>query len=252
MKDYYTLKEVILGLRNEQLRIASKINKLKQKLNIINNRKYSESDFYFNSVNDSAELVFLLHEKYSLLENVLNILSLDFVNFNEGKIYCERIRELENGNYKIGGLAGIITNVPSEQQESFNKIVDELLNDPFVLNVLVYVRKHRKYDDYLRLDPLGTKYIGSWRDRINNLSYFAANDTLSVLNTYKKKTYKESLDELFDLKFCVSDFSDYLQDVIDNNDETKKDIIIPDGKFYKKSANFYLNNEREAFVLVKK
>ena len=236
MKDYYTLKEVILGLRNEQMRIAFKINKLKQKLSIIDNKKYSESDFYFNSRNNIPELYFMLHEKYTFLENVLQALCLNFVNIKEGRVYCERVRELEDGDYKIGGLAGIIACIPPEEQESFNKMVQELLNDPFVENVLVDIKNHSKYDDYLRLDPLQTKYIGSWRKSLDNLSYFATSDTLSVLNTYNKKTYKECLDELLNLEFYVSDFPDYLQDVI----------------FYKKSTNFYLNDEREAFVLVKK
>ena len=252
MRDYYTLKEIVCGLRKEQLRIAKKLRLLESKVTVYNDKKYKGSRFDFDLVKDNVKLVYHLHEKYSLLDNLLNVMTYRFKNFFEGKEYVEELRKLENGDYKIGGLGGLKATVFSDEQESFNEIIDELLKDDFVNNAsLRYMGDFKSnYDKTLFLNPITSFCVSKGNDS-NGLFYGAAKDDIVLLKTSRGKTYQDVINEMLEVKFPRKLFSEYIQYIIDNNDDTKKDVIVQDNK--RKGINeFYINDEREAFVLVKK
>lgn len=252
MKDYYTLKEIVFGLRKEQLRIAEKLRLLESKIVVSNNINYDASRIVFDIDNHNA-LTYKLKEKSKLLENIINVLTFNFDRIKD-KCYVENLRKLENGDYRIGGLGGMYVSIPSEEQLSFNKIVDELMNDDFIKNGPFGIIGNSKwrYESNLLLSPTITNYTGLNNDKSNSLFYLARNDMFNLINIYgSRKSCKDIVNELMNLKFLKKNFPEYIQYIIDNNDETKKDVVIQ-GDARKGINEFYVNDERDAFVLVKK
>ena len=47
-------------------------------------------------------------------------------------------------------------------------------------------------------------------------------------------------------------FSEYIQSIIEENSDVKKEIIIPKERNIKRISEFYLNEEKNEFILVKK
>jgi len=252
MRDYYTLKEIVFGLRKEQLRIAKKLRLLESKVTVYNDKKYNSSRFDFDLVNNNVKLVYHLHEKYGLLGNLLNVVMFRFKNIFEGKEYVEELRKLEDGDYKIGGLGGLKATVFSDEQNDFNEIVDELLKDEFVNNVSLRYTSDLKsnFDKTFWLSPTNSFCINR-KDNATSLFYDAKGDNGVVFQFSPKRNLQDVINEMLKVKFPRKLFSEYIQFIIDNSEETKKDVIIQDNK--RKGINeFYLNDERDAFVLVKK
>lgn len=254
MRDYYTLKEIVFGLRKEQLRIAKKLRLLESKVMVYNDEKYKGSKFDFDYVKNNVKLVYRLHEKYGLLDNLLNVITFRFKNISNGKNYVEELRKLENGDYKIGGLGGLKATIFKDEQNDFNGIVDEILKDEFVNNVSLRYMGDMKsnYAKTLFLNPVDgfcvSKGTGS-----NGLFYGASRDDTILLKTSSpKRNLQDVINEILEVKFPRKLFSEYIQYIIDNNDDIKKDVIIYNNRSYTKEANFYINDERDAFVLVKK
>ena len=252
MRDYYTLKEIVFGLRKEQLRIAKKLRLLESKVTIYNDEKYKGSRFDFDLVKGNVKLIYRLHEKYGLLDNLLNVITFRFKNIFDGKNYVEELRKLDNGDYKIGGLGGLKATIFSDEQDSFNEIIDELLKDDFVNNVsLRYMGDFKSnYDKTLFLNPITSFCVSKGNDS-NGLFYGASKDDIVLLKTSRGKTYQDVINDILEVKFPRKLFSEYIQFIIDNSDEAKKDVIIQENG--RKGINdFYINDERDAFVLVKK
>ena len=252
MKDYYTLKEIVFGLRKEQLRIAKKLKLLESKLAMYNDEKYNGSRFDCDLVNNNVKLIYHLHEKYGLLENLLNVVTFRFKNIFNGKDYIEELRKLENGDYKIGGLGGLKATVFSDEQDDFNGIVDELLKDEFVNNAsLRYMGDFKcNYDKTLFLNPITSFCVSKGNDS-NGLFYGASKDDIVLLKTSRGNTYQDVVNDILEVRFPRKLFSEYIQFIIDNSDEAKKDVIVQENG--RKGINdFYINDERDAFVLVKK
>lgn len=249
MQDYYTLKEIVFGLRKEQLQIVKKLRLLESKLTVYNDEKYQGSRFDFDYVKNNIKFVYHLHEKYGLLDNLLNVITFKFKNIFKGKEYVEEVRKIGNGDYKIGGLGGLKATVFSDQQESFNIIIDELLKDDFVNNVSLRFMSDFKsnYDKTLFLSPVN----GFGVNNANGLFYGAFEDDIVLFKNSRRKTSRDVINEMLDVKFPRKLFSEYIQFIIDNNEEVKKDVIIQDNG-HKGISNFYINDERDTFVLVKK
>ena len=139
-----------------------------------------------------------------------------------------------------------------DEQESFNKIMDELLSDEFVNRVSRYHSSNMKsnYDKTFIFNPTITTCI-SRNDNTVNLFYNAKNGDEIVFQLSHKRNLKDAINEMLEIKIPRKLFSEYIQYIIDNNDETKKNVVVQSNA--RKGINeFYVNDERDAFVLVKK
>lgn len=252
MKDYYTLKEVLLGLRNEQLRLANMLNELDKKMTVYGNKRYEDSGFTFS---ENGNLLYFLKEQNTFLKNALYAITLRFKDIIDGDCYLESIRTLGDGNYKVGGIGGIKSNVKETEQENFNKLINLILEDDFRKGAIFkrVDNKGTNYSNSLVISPGNTKYTNSTFKRVDAISYHAKKDYLRINNVYGSlRNYKDTITELLEMKFPRKDFSLYLQNVIDSNELVKKDILIPDFNINSRSCEFYLEEFNNSFVLSKK
>lgn len=254
MKDYYTLKEVLLGLRNEQLRLANMLNELDKKMTVYGNKRYEDSGFTFS---ENGNLLYFLKEQNTFLKNALYAITLRFKDIIDGDCYLESIRTLGDGNYKVGGIGGIKSSVKVDEQKEFNCLIDELLEDDFRKEAIINITdgKGVNYNNSLIISPCNTKYTNSTYKHINTISYHARNDYLKIKNVYggiSPRAKYNLLKELLEMKFPRKEFTEYIQFIIDSNQATKKDILIPDINFNTNCDEFYLDEYDNSFVLTKK
>lgn len=254
MKDYYTLKEVLLGLRNEQLRIAKILSELDEKMTVYGNERYKDSGFTFS---DNGNLLYFLREKNALLKNALYALTFRFKDIIDGDCYLESIRHLGDGDYKVGGIGGIKSSVKVDAQKEFNRLIEELLEDDFRKNAVINITdgKGINYNNNLIINPCNIKYTNSTYKHVDTISYHARNDYLRIKNEYggiSSRAKRNLLKELLEMKFPKEEFSKYIQNVIDCSETTRKDILIPDINFNANCDEFYLDEYDNSFVLTKK
>ena len=179
---------------------------------------------------------------------MIDILNFRFSNaFTNPRITSDFVKD-KNSDYRNFDIK-----IKAEGQEIINETIDIILNNPFVNESVNQINFNRHcYNDYLRISPLATYYIGSKTENKNSLIYDAKADILAVDNLSHNKNYCDIIGEVLSLRVPKNVFSEYIQNVIDTNDETKKEIIIPNETSFKKKTVFYLNEEKDAYVLVKK
>ena len=245
MKDYYTLKEVIFGLRNEQLRAVRRLQELKKYINLYNQKSYEKDYFYLNIL---GILWYAQKHKLNLSSRLFEFLDGNLKNALSGYKWSKELIGNIDGCFKKYTDMFEITNYVG-----FIENLDDILNDDFIKKFSL------EYTSISTKNPLLIFFYNnthSWhlkkKDKGSQIDYYANDDTLEFITDYHNKSYQEIIDELLEVRFPRYLFSEYIQNIIDNNDEEKKEIIIPDKKIYTKNARFYINDERDAFVLVKK
>jgi len=228
MKDNYTLKEILLGLREEQMKIVNNLENLKSCLWEF----YEEKNSFF-SVNpeDNTIIYFYKCKDKSLKRNV--IIPFEFKkNFD-------------------GDFTNFYFLVKLMDQERFNLMCENILANEFVNNSSFCIKTNH---GTLHIKPTYIHYLNNNLKllKIDHFTYLANYDLIESKVTTLKRNKKEIFENLFNLEFSKEYFSEYLQSIIDSSLETKKEIIIPSENSLEKNMSFYLNQERENYVLVKK
>lgn len=228
MKDNYTLKEILLGLRSEQEKVASGLECLKACL-----WEFYEKRNSFFSVNPEENTIIYFYKftDKSLKGNVIPVIPFEFKKNSSGD------------------FTNFYLPVKLIDQERFNLMCENILASEFVNNSNLEIKTK---EGSLKIHPTYMHYISENLKLLNvNCFLYFAKDDLVFLQSLKRNK-KELFESLFNLEFSREYFSEYLQNIIDSNLETKKDIIIPGEKSLEKNMHFYLNQERENYVLVKK
>lgn len=227
MKDDYTLKEILLGLRREQMKVANQLEELK--INLIKNPS-TEKSFFDVSPSDDAIIYYYMFKT--------NLLKCDSVSFE--------LKKRLDGNFSNFYLP-----IKEGKQTKFNLMCESLLEDEFVKNSDIIVET--KYGE-LRINPSHIHYFtnDSKVSRINNFTYHAKNDSIFVRGDKFNNDKRKIIIDLLNASIPKENLSDYLQNIIDASEESKKDILVSKNKFLGQNMNFYLNQERENYVLVKK
>lgn len=225
MKDNYTLKEILLGLRYEQYMIANNLENLKKCFWEF----YEEKNSFFSLDPENKTIIYFYRFKNKYLK-------WDSIPFEFKK-------------NSVGDFTNFYLPVQLKEQESFNMMCESILASEFVNNSSLEIKTKI---GLLKIHPTGMFYFSDDLKllNVNYFSYFAKEDLMFLQSLKRNK--KELFESLFNLEFSREYFSEYLQRIIDTNLETKKDIIVPSETSLEKNMHFYLNQERENYVLVKK
>lgn len=250
MKDYYTLKEILLGLRGEQLRIAQQLKSLEEKLSIYGDVRHEGSYFSINPLGDVCELIHQLRENYCHSVKTEDAILGRLEKIWQGPCYTCKVEKESDGNYHVGGV-----NIDPKEQTSFNNLADCILSDNFVHQISTNLNDLDSHNlrENLKVFPdwLNCFYIDQ-DNKYNCLRYKALTDSIFIRNDYHKGEYRKVIEELLSLKFSRKLFSEYLQSVIDQNDDVKRDIIVPKNEILSSKAEFYLRDDNDAYILIKK
>ena len=245
MKNYYTLKEIILGLKNEQLYVIKKLKELEKYINVnekhinphLNLQNYEQGLTYTYTEKTKVNLAVAL---YNTLQELLYNGKLNFKTYVKN-IETKKINE---------------NSIYINEKEKFTEELNNLFNDE---TIRAFYELYGSYQKYLSNTPLKfdydfTKYY-DYKGK-GNISWIYYLPEQNKISTYTGKFSNEPsnfINRILDEQISKSAIPKYFQNAINENLDTKKEIVVPNTKILTYNpVEFYLNEELSAYVLTKK
>jgi len=168
----------------------------------------------------------------------------------KGPCYTCQVEKDATGDYHVGGVS-----IKATEQLAFNQIADKLLDDNFVHHICVNLSTYENQNliENLKIFPdwLNCFYIDG-DNKYNCLRYKGLSDSIFIKSDHQNINVGEVVLALLSLKFPRNLFSEYIQNIIDCNDDTKRDIVVQDNFNGAFNTEFYFRDENDKYVLVKK
>jgi len=251
MEKYYTLKEILLCVRKEQLKIESQLRKLEKMLDNYNNKRYQGSRFFSSYASEYKSLNYKLVINYTLQEKISNLLRGEFLNSKDVSTWLVKNEE---GAYN---LFDPDVNVRLDMQNDFNNLVREILTSEYLKNAVfsqVFRETGRKHN--FMTTSSATSYntcLPNGKDA-NGLSYYSYNDLVVCHFNFGDfgKTLEDVINKMLDVKIPAQDLPEYFVNLIEQERKNIKNIRVPSGKIYQKKQQFYLNEEQFVYELKRK
>lgn len=261
MKDYYKLREILLGLRKEQIRILKELQCLGKMLDSYNKEEYQGSHFFLELREYCRELCYNLKLNYSMCDKVGNLV-FNGINLFDFDTMTILLKKRKNGDYYF---PNVDIKVLKDKQNEFNQKVDNILKDPFVDscdNYGISIENSNSifgniaafnYDVASSAYFKGSSCLSEF-EGLEGFLYYANDDKMSLYFTkaYFDKNMYDIINKILDIKISRDSFTEYIQNVIDNSNDAKKHIIVPNGKINDYNLDFTLVDRHDTFVLVKK
>lgn len=264
---YYTYKQILIGLRNEFLIFQKKLDQLSEYIITIEDlqntfsQKKERDNYYFNLYQNpfNGELPELVLDRLPIKKRLLEYLGLlhsptrvFMVKSNNGMYY-----PLKNNN--IGSkLFNII--IKPGYEKKFCECVDEILNSSFAKYIQLINPLNSTINDSLGntifslLSPKLSSYGLELRTTNAHLTYIGRNNMLKFCSVKKpKEKYtpltQELLNDITNIKFSRDDFSEYHQSIIDKTIADERPILL--GKEYQPQtfANFDIESTEKELIL---
>lgn len=224
MKDKYSAKEILLGLRDELLLIQERLNEVDEFLDYDRDKYNIES--YLLGNNTSSYLLKLCPKNRDIFDK-MNL----------------RVARLSRVSKQVNGLYGLVdfedrkvTIKPSKQQE-FDYFIrkttnynSNLLNDKIVTNLKIMpslLEMNIKNDLFLR--------------------YWSIDDTVEFIDCNNNLT-SQQINKMLSYTYDDVVLSTRAKEIINNNKNSSKQIVLKEGKF-KHSESFSLIERPKTFVL---
>lgn len=224
MKDKYSAKEILLGLRDEFLLIQERLNEVDEFLDYDRDKYNIES--YLLGNNTSSYLLKLCPKNRDIFDK-MNL----------------RVARLSRVSKQVNGLYGLVdfedrkvTIKPSKQQDFdyfIRKITNynlNLLNDKIVTNLKIMpslLEMNIKNNSFLR--------------------YWSIDDTVEFIDCNNNLT-SQQINKMLSYTYDDVVLSTRAKEIINNNKNSSKKIVLKEGKF-KHSESFSLIERPKTFVL---
>ncbi len=225
MKEEYTAKEILLGLRDEYLKVQAKLKEIDNFLDY--DRDKYKTYFYLthrSSKIDNYLLTFYTTSNCSI-EGVRNL-------FNK----LSRIYKQEH-DYSLTDYPPIAT-IDSSKQNEFRQYVKELTT----YNYLRVLKNKRITNLFFSPTLMKMKITRDF-----TLTYSPINDSINFVDKNERLTDKKIF-EMLDYKYDSDILTMEARKIIDNNPNTPKNFVLKPGKF-KHDESFYLIDRPKTFVL---
>lgn len=249
--EYYTLKEILLGLRQEQIRIQNELYELEKMLITYDNDKYKGSSFSDHIISKYQLLYYQLVFNYSLKERIYNMLFESKSLFNSSTIPLHTTID-EEGYYTLNYQKESL--VKGDKKEEFHTKVLKLIQDGFIKNEIMFCDEFKKIN--FKIASFGMEYICNNQNSIHDIIFFRyiARENVLYIGANKKdnNSFNELIDDLLNIKIPKRILPVYLKNIIETNGDTNKNIITFEDKYNYQITPFYLNQEKDCYILVKK
>lgn len=250
-RDYYYLKEVILGLRKEYLKNEQELNKLAQQICYIDKRIERVSFSLFEPDNKKIELwrtiIFKQNQIQRLIEKVSRMLGLYTIGDNS-KLCCPD----NKGMYSLtdrGFLIGI------KDQDCFGKAVNDLMNSEFNQKIKqpIFNIDNEEADCNISIthSRIGSYEISD-RGKIpySSLDYFASEDAL-YFYPYHNNGSVTDIDNILNIKVSKDLLSNYHKMIIEKSGVIGRPVFVDFNIEKKKPTVLDIEDYGTQFVLVR-
>jgi hypothetical protein len=230
MKEFYTVKEIILGLRDYSIDFNNKVYNLIRYVNIPKGKKEKPS-FYmcFTTTGDKP--------CYSL--NYLPQSTSKIRNLAISKYLVNKVVGIDNGDVVASSETDIVIPKRIENyvvdKDKYFSIVKDIIDDEFVKNHLCIsnllkrpddeqpIPRNNHYIDQVEINPRGVSINTNTLNM--NLSYDATKDKF-VYRGINKNVNSSELEDFLNIKIHRKYLNDFIINLIDNNCMDCTDIIV--------------------------
>ncbi len=229
-KDYYTLKEIILGLRNEYLIHQQKLQELKQFCEM----DKRAVDFYFRVFQPKGKRPILLCEYVPKQNNIQKFIT-DISKKTGYYIYGRQTSRLvtdHNQYYFLSGKTEYPIHIKYDygMDTKFTNQANCILNSEFSNNI------QSQYIEDNRSDINATLAINSnlielyirneCRDIPNSIILYDSRDDILEFKSFEGKYNKQCIARALDIEFPSEKLNQYHIQTLANNEESEKTIVL--------------------------
>ncbi len=229
MKEEYTAKEILLGLREECLRVQEKLNEVDNFLDYDRDRYRIET--YLLATNIESYLLKLCPKKETTIDKIKKAI-------NYPTIRLSRVSKQIDGVYGLLDFDVSRVSINVSKRYDFDSFIKEIVSYNY-LKVL-----NDKTVTNLKVTPtlLDMKIKnGSF------IRYWAQGDILEFIDATKKLT-KDDILEMLNHKYTSDIITDEAKMIINNNCNISKEIVLKEDRF-RHNESFELIENKKTFVL---
>lgn len=241
----YTAKEIVFGLRNELLKSAVDLEKLKGLLSYNRDNYEVQPSFMVGSSSKIQLNIYESTPRSTIMGMLKHLVSNRYS-------YSAVIEKESDNNYVISVIRGnskklFPVHVDKNNTEEFNMLLDEILN-------YSYIRVFNDKESAIRngLDSLTPSDIAFNRRTIDKKFYngtYQANDDQIIFATNAQYLSKEFIEQMLNTKYDVSLFSEEARNLIESNNSNIKPVVIKGDKF-KNQETFFIDERPRELVLL--
>lgn len=251
--EYYRLREVILGLRNEYKKNEERLEALKKYIIVNDDVTLDEFDFYSfaNDKNKYIELIIRAKQSFivSLLERLQNKL---IKKDNMRQIPISRGYN-EDYNYLVLPEE-VIYRIDQDKECDLYSEADKLLRNEFITNVTgrkIYVPEA---DLNLSISPSGIIA----RTEHHETSYppagfiYSAKGDRMLITAYEDYLYNEHINNIFNIRIPSDNFNKTTREIIESNPNIYKELVLEGAEATKNSQMFKMEDINSTTVGLKR
>ena len=247
MGDYYTGKEILLGLRQELKNLDKEFRELDKMIIYYNDEKHKDS--HFVNLVYPKKLSYSLISNFTLGEKIKSLLLYQTNLFDYKGCHLETSVDQSGNHILIDNSKNLVS---VDKQKEFNEKVEKILQNKFAqeINSLELFFTH--------LLTISTGVLGFDCDEktskdVLSLRYRVMGEQFDIYATGKNRfrTIDSIVDEALSIRIPKYKLTPFLHQIIEENPETKKEIYVPNERYHKQ-AEYYLNQDELGYSLVKK
>lgn len=255
IKDYYSLREIVLGLREEYLKYYEKVEKLKS-LCTVDEKKVADFDFriiqhfFAREEGKLPELSCAYEERLNRIQVFLRDIGSRILCYPNEKTKIGRLSS-DNGRFYINSCYDNfpIQIIGEKENEEFFEQANEILNSQFANGIDMYTWYNAYIADKGKI-PLPKNIPGEFQDTSINvfsswfkvtmhmknsnlrtfwLFYKPCTDSLEVSAFGKDRRYKideETVNDILAIEYPTDRLGQYHIDIIDSFSKKDKDVSI--------------------------
>ncbi len=223
MKEEYKAKEILLGLRDECLKVQKKLNEVDELLDYDRDKYKIES--YLLGTNIESYLLKLCPKNDTLISKINN------------QTRLSRVSKQINGLYGLVDFEDRKVMIKPSKQQDFDSFIRKITNyNPNLLNDKI-VTNLKIMPSLLEMNIKNNLF----------LRYWSIDDTVEFIDCNNNLTSTQ-INKILNYNYDGNDLSEKIRKTIDTNKKTTKQIVLKEGKF-KHSESFYLIERPKTFVL---
>ncbi len=250
---YYTLREVILGLKDEYQKNEKTLEGLKKYINVTTDKELSEFAFYSYNFKDSKYIQLLLEEKQNRIIKTLNNIKNRLANTKTTKETPVSRESQKQYKYLVLPTNKLYETTGGDFDNSFYNAVDKILSDTFHRNI---DGKIELADERLVLETNPERIIATTLP--GRIDYPSAGIIYSsklnqlIITGYDEELFNDHLDNIFNIRINQDFFNAYQRRMIDSNPNSRKKLVITGNSATRNSQYFSFDDQDDETVVLRR
>ena len=252
----YTTKEILLSVKDKLCELNSKLDQLKELTTISDSKKIIDIKYYLENYcsYENPEIFCSISKKDNVLKNRIRKYLIPLYSYSLGVDDGVVVKDNNGKCYVLNHNKDIF--ITSENQEKFNIISDEIVNDEFSRDFLrnhwLYPAKHG-LNQSMSIFPNEVSIRGMFDNNISAFFNYSPSNNTAKLSTVKgHELSDEILKELLNIHITDYYITDYRRKLLESPDSKNKKIIIPSFRVNDNEVNFDIKEDNKKLYLIKK